>query len=382
MIYLDNAATSFPKPTNVIEEINRCLTEYAANPGRGGHALSLQAGRAVWEARARVADFFGIEDPTHLAFTKGATESINTALYGLLMPQDHVITTSMEHNAVMRPLKTLERDCSIDITIIPANRNGEIDMEVFRNSFRKNTKLVVSTLSSNVNGTIMPIQQIGQTCRSKEVLSLLDASQGAGSVPIDVTELSVDMMAFPGHKGLFGPPGVGGLYVSECVSLRPLTQGGTGSQSEQLYQPVEMPDLLESGTLNTPGIVGMAAGVDYITRCGMESLNEKKYQWVSMLHETLQKLDNVIIYSNDEPSKNSGIVAFNFIGVPSTEVCYVLDKQYEIATRGGLHCAPAAHGTLGTMKNGVVRISPSSMNSLEEIQKACQALAEISLKLK
>lgn len=381
MIYLDNAATSFPKPEEVINQMNECMTVYAANPGRGGHALSLRAGRAVWEAREQISDFFGVSDPTRLAFTKGATEAINAALYGFLKPGDHVITTAMEHNAVIRPLKTMERDAGIEITIIPCNIDGEIDTQDIKQNIRKNTRLVVSTLSSNVNGMVMPVKQIGQICKSHGIAYLLDASQGAGSIPINVIEMSVDMMAFPGHKGLLGPPGIGGLYIKEGLQLRPLTQGGTGSHSECLYQPEEMPDLMESGTLNTPGIVGMAAGVGYIQRLGINTISEQKNLWVRMLHETLSQLKNVSIYSDSDQHKNSGIVAFNFHEVSSTEVCYVLDKVYQICARGGLHCAPVAHETLGTTETGIVRISPSHINSIEEINKTCDALVEISKKL-
>jgi len=381
MIYLDNAATSFPKPIEVINQMHECMTVYAANPGRGGHALSLRAGRAVWEAREQISDFFGIGDPTRLAFTKGATEALNTALYGYLKPGDHVITTAMEHNAVIRPLKTMERDMGIEITIIPCNHDGEINPEDIKQDIRKNTRLVTSTLSSNVNGLIMPVKQIGQICKSYEIPFLLDASQGAGSIPIDVIEMSVDLMAFPGHKGLMGPPGIGGLYIKEGLTLRPLTQGGTGSHSESLFQPEEMPDLMESGTLNTPGIVGMAAGVGYIQRIGINTITEQKNFWVRMLHETLSQLKNVSIYSDSNQHKNSGIVAFNFQGVSSTEVSYVLDKVYNICARGGLHCAPVAHDALGTTEIGIVRISPSHLNSLEEIIKTCDALVAISTKL-
>jgi len=381
MIYLDNAATSFPKPKEVINQMSECMTEYAANPGRGGHSLSLRAGRAVWEARELISDFFGISDPTRLAFTKGATEAINTALYGCLKPGDHVITTAMEHNAVIRPLKTMERDAGIEISIIPCNKSGEINPDDIKKRIRKNTRLVVSTLSSNVNGMTMPVKQIGQICQSHGVAFLLDASQGAGSIPINVIEMCVDMMAFPGHKGLLGPPGIGGLYIREGMPLRSLTQGGTGSHSECLYQPEEMPDLMESGTLNTPGIVGMATGIGYIQRFGIDTIAEQKNLSVHMLHETLSQLGNVNIYSVCGQNKNSGIVAFNFHGVSSTEVCYVLDKVYHICVRGGLHCAPVAHDTLGTTETGIVRLSHGHLNSEQEIQQVCDALTEVSMKL-
>ncbi len=381
MIYLDNAATSYPKPEKVYEEINKCLREYCANPGRGGHAMSIASGKAVLEARELLSEFFNCRNPMQLSFTKNATEALNIAIKGCLRPGDHVITTCMEHNSVIRPLRTLERDLGIEITIIKGDEFGELDPEEVRKAIGKNTKLIVSTLSSNVNGIIMPVKEIGRIARESGVLFLLDGSQGAGSIQIDVEDMNIDLLAFPGHKGLMGPQGIGGLYVREGVSTAPLLQGGTGSNSEYVYQPDFMPDLLESGTLNTPGIVGLGAGVDFINGFGIRNIQFHKHQLVKRLHEGIEELKGVKLYSKKDMENNSGIVAMNFTEADSTEVSYVLDKVYGIATRAGLHCSPVSHGILGTVKSGIVRFSVGCFNTLEEIDRTLEALREIASNL-
>lgn len=381
MIYLDNAATSYPKPEKVYEEINKCMREYCANPGRGGHAMSIASGKAVLEAREILSEFFNCKNSMQLSFTKNATEALNIAIKGCLRPGDHVITTCMEHNSVIRPLRTLERDLGIEITLIKGDEFGEIDPEEVRKAIGKNTKLIVSTLSSNVNGIIMPVKEIGRIARESGVLFLLDGSQGAGSIRIDVEDMNIDLLAFPGHKGLMGPQGIGGLYVREGVSIDPLLQGGTGSNSEYVYQPDFMPDLLESGTLNTPGIVGLGAGVDFINGFGIRNIQLHKHQLVKRLHEGIEELKGVKIYNKKDMENNSGIVAMNFTEADSTEVSYVLDKVYGIATRAGLHCSPVSHGILGTVKSGIVRFSVGCFNTLEEIDRTLEALREIASNL-
>lgn len=378
MIYLDNAATSFPKPERVYDEINKCMREYCANPGRGGHAMSICSGRAVMEAREVVCDFFGISDVMQLSFTKNATEALNIAIKGYLNPGDHVITTSMEHNSVIRPLKTLERDSGVFVSIIKGNEFGEINPADIKKQIRPNTKLIVTTLSSNVNGIILPVKEIGSIAKETGVAYLLDASQGAGTIKIDVGEMNIDMLAFPGHKSLLGPQGTGGLYVKEGVKLKSIFQGGTGSNSENLYQPEIMPDLLESGTLNTPGIIGLRYGIDFINSFGIENIKSYKYLLIKKLHEGIEGLAGIEIYSKNDMDNNSGIVAFNFNEVDSTEVSYVLDRAFQIATRAGLHCAPLAHETLGTLKKGIVRLSIGCFNTIDEIDFTINSIKEIA----
>jgi cysteine desulfurase / selenocysteine lyase len=380
MIYLDNAATSFPKPECVYEEIDRCMRKYCANPGRGGHSMSIEAGRAVTEARDIVCEFFNIDNPMQLSFTKNATEALNIAIKGCLKPGDHVITTCMEHNSVMRPLKTLERDSGIELTTVKGSALGEIEPEDIEHNIKKNTRLIVCTLSSNVNGIVMPVKDIGSIARQAGILYLVDASQGAGSIPVDIADQNIDMLAFPGHKGLFGPQGSGGLFVRDGIKLKPLMEGGTGSNSEYVYQPEMMPDLLESGTVNTPGIIGLCTGIKYITSRGIEGIREYKHKLIQRLIQGIADIKGIKLYSRYEKSNNSGIVAINLDGYDSTELSYILDKDYGIATRAGLHCAPFAHRILGTDRIGLVRFSVSCLNTLQEIDIAIKALKKISKK--
>ncbi len=381
MIYLDNAATSFPKPEKVYEEVLRCMKEYCANPGRGGHAMSIKAGMEIMKARERIAGFFNIGNPLHIAFTKNATEALNVAIKGVLKNGDHVITTCMEHNSVIRPLKTLERDMGIELTIVKGDEFGELDPADFKKHIRSNTRLIISTFSSNVNGIVMPVKEIGRIAAENGILFLLDASQGAGSSRIDVADMNINMLAFPGHKGLLGPQGTGGLYICEGLKIDSIMQGGTGSNSENVYQPEIMPDSLESGTLNTPGIVGLSVGIDFIESFGLENVGFYKHMLVKRLHEGIEEIKGIKLYSKKEQDKNTGIVAMNFDEVESTEVSYVLDKAYGIATRAGLHCAPLAHETLNTFKNGVVRFSVSNFNTLDDIDNTLVALREIAINL-
>jgi len=381
MIYLDNAATSFPKPACVIKEIDRCLNEYCANPGRGGHVLSVKAGLAVTQVREMVCRLFNIPDPMSLALTKNATEALNIAIKGVIEPGCHVITSSMEHNAVTRPLKTLERDLGIAVTTVAGNEYGEIDPEDIKKEIRSNTRLIICTLSSNVNGIIMPVPEIGWIAREAGIAFLLDASQGAGSIPVDVMAQNIDMLAFPGHKGLMGPQGTGGLYVREGLRLRSLMEGGTGSNSEDPYQPGFMPDLLESGTLNTPGIVGLGAAAGYVGAVGTERIRIYKHMLVNMLSEGLSVIPGIKLYSLNSISRNSGIVAINLKDMDSVELSYMLDKDFGICTRAGLHCSPSAHRKLGTLNRGIVRFSAGYFNTASDIIRTIDAVDKISRKI-
>jgi cysteine desulfurase / selenocysteine lyase len=381
MIYLDNAATSFPKPERVYDEILKCMREYCANPGRGGHSMSIASGKAVIDARETICNFFNIKNAMQVCFTKNATEALNVAIKGFLKPGDHCLTTSMEHNSVIRPLKTMERDNGLSLTIIKGNIFGEINPEEFRKQIKPNTKLIISTLSSNVNGIIMPVKEIGKIAKEYGVKFLLDASQGAGALKIDVEDMNIDMLAFPGHKSLLGPQGTGGLYINEGIKITSIFQGGTGSNSENIYQPEFMPDLLESGTLNTAGIVGLRYGIDFINSFGLENIENYKYLLIKRLHEGLENLKGIKIYSKNIYNNNSGIFAFNFNTIDSNEVSYVLDKAYGIASRAGLHCAPLAHETLGTIKKGIVRLSVGCFNTIDEIDLTINALEEIAKEL-
>ncbi len=376
MIYLDNAATSFPKPERVYREMDRCLREYCANPGRGGHVMSIKAGEAVMKARETICSFFNFSNPLQMCFTKNATEALNIAIKGCLSRGDNVITTSMEHNSVIRPLKTLENEGVISLTIARANEFGEISPENIRQLINQSTKLIVCTLSSNVNGTIMPFREIGEIAKKSGVLFLLDASQGAGTIKIDMGEMCIDMLAFPGHKCLLGPQGTGALLIREGIVLNPILQGGTGSNSENMYQPDFMPDALESGTVNTPGIIGLGYGIDFISSCGRDAVKQYKGYLFEKLYNGVSNIPGIHIYSR--AANNSGVLAINIAELDSNEVCYILDRRYGIETRAGLHCAPMAHETIGTMGRGVVRFSMGCFNTIEEIDRTLMAIKEIA----
>lgn len=380
MIYLDNAATSFPKPECVYEGIDKCLREYCANPGRGGHAMSVKAGLAVVDARETICGLFGIHDSMRLCFTKNATEALNLAIKGVVTQGCGVITTAMEHNSVMRPLRTLEKAMGIELTVVNGNELGEVDPDSIKKEIKSNTVLIICTLSSNVNGVIMPIREIGRVAREAGVYFLLDASQGAGSIEIDVEKDFIDMMAFPGHKGLMGPQGTGCLYVRDGIPIRPLMEGGTGSNSEYQYQPEIMPDLLESGTLNTPGIVGLGQGARYVSEVGVRNIRVYKHSLIELLYDGLKDIKGMTFYSVPDIKRNSGILAVNLAGLDSTELSYILDHEYGIATRAGLHCAPSAHSILGTLTRGIVRLSVGYMNSRDDILETVKAMQEVSVK--
>jgi cysteine desulfurase/selenocysteine lyase len=381
IVYLDNAATSYPKPYKVYEEIQKCLMNYCANPGRSGHKMSIYAGNAVYEARKTISDFFNINNSLRLCFAKNATEALNIVIKGILKPGDHVITTSMEHNSVLRPLKYVEKDLGVEVTIVWGNNFGEIDPDSIRQNIKKNTVLIAASLSSNVNGTILPVEEIGKISREHGLLFLLDSAQGAGSVNIDVERMNVDFLAFSGHKGLFGPPGTGGLYVRDGINLCPLLHGGTGSNSKSEEQPGLMPDLFESGTLNLPGVIGLAAGIKFIRNIGQENIEYYKQLLLTRFYESIKDIRGIKIYSLTGNNKNSGILAINFSGYDSSEIASILDAQYGIATRGGFHCAPLAHETLGTGTQGLVRFSMGCFNTIEEVDYTANALKVISGKL-
>jgi cysteine desulfurase/selenocysteine lyase len=380
MIYFDNAATSYPKPDIVLKEINRCMSCYCANPGRGGHEMAIFSAKAINRSREVISSFFNIKNPMQLCFTKNATEALNMGIKGILRCGAHVLTTSMEHNSVIRPLKTLEKKGDIELTIIKADRKGYVNANEFNKKIKKNTRLIVCTLSSNVNGMILPVKEIGEVARNCGIVFLVDGSQGAGSIVINVEEMNIDMLAFPGHKGLLGPQGTGGLYVRDGLKVSTIVEGGTGSQSENIYQPELMPDALESGTLNTPGIIGLSSGINFINEYGINNIRLYKHLLVKRFIDGVSDIKGVILYSSDDMEENSGIVALNIEGMDSTEVSHILDKKFKIATRAGFHCAPLAHKTLGTFETGVVRFSFGCFNTIDEIDYTIDALKEISAK--
>ncbi len=380
IIYLDNAATSFPKPEATIEAMEKYSREIGANPGRSGHGLSIDAGRIIYETREALASLFNIDDPLRIALTKNSTEALNIALLGSLHSGDHVITTSMEHNSVMRPLRYLE-SCGIKLTVVPCSPRGELEPDNISKAFQKNTKLVVMTHASNVTGTILPISDVGRIVREKgDVIFCVDAAQTAGALPIDVEQMMIDVLAFTGHKSLYGPQGTGGLYIREGLEKRiqPLMRGGTGSRSEFEEQPDFMPDKYESGTPNTVGYAGFYAGIEFVLKQSVENIREKEKNLTARFRRQLLDLQNqVIFYGPVEVSQQTAVISFNIKNVTPSDAALYFEEKHGILCRPGLHCAPAAHRTIGTFSQGAVRFSFSLFTSEADIDTAATAVRKL-----
>lgn len=377
MIYLDNAATTWPKPETVVQAMQKAIKEQGGNPGRSGHRLSLAAGKAIEKTRILLARLFNAPAPGRIVFTLNATEAINLGLKGILRPGDHVISGTMEHNAVARPLEAL-KERGIEATRVHTSPQTGIDPDDLRAAIKGNTKMVVLGHASNVTGTINPVGEIGRLCRERGIVFLVDAAQTAGYFPIDVQELCIDLLAFPGHKGLLGPQGTGGLYISPDVSPLPLREGGTGSDSQSLIQPTQSPDRYESGTPNTPGIAGLGAGVAFILERGTENIRAHEHALVDRLLTGLQDIPGAILYGPPPGAERAGAVSLNIGGVDPLQVAVILDQAFDIAVRSGLHCAPDAHRETGTLNGGAIRISPGFFNSEEDIDGCLAALNSIA----
>ncbi|WP_380164895.1 aminotransferase class V-fold PLP-dependent enzyme [Kroppenstedtia sanguinis] len=375
MIYLDNAATTWPKPATVLKSVEDHLTNYGANPGRGGHQLSRLAGEKVEETRRRLAGLFQIPDPRNLIFCQNGTHGINLSLKGWLNPGDHVVATSWEHNAVVRPLEMLKKNQGIEVDYIPPGAEEPVDLHRLERALGSRTRLIVATHASNVTGVLLPVGEIGNIARRWGIPLLVDAAQTAGVVPIDVESMGISMLAFSGHKGLMGPQGTGGLYISPKLSLRPLMEGGTGSYSEQLMQPEERPTGFESGTPNTPGIVGLNAGLQFLSEQGMESIWRHELDLAQQISEGLSRMEGIHLYT--PASSTVPVISFNVEGVDGNEVAAILDQHYNIAVRPGFHCAALAHQTLGTADTGTIRVSPGFFNKDQDVEVLLQAVGEI-----
>ncbi|MCT4565534.1 MAG: aminotransferase class V-fold PLP-dependent enzyme [Maledivibacter sp.] len=376
MIYLDNAATSYPKPEEVYKAVDKCMREYGANPGRSGHKLALKAGRAIYETRELMCKLFNIDNPMQIILTSNATDSLNLAIKGLLKEGDHVITSGMEHNSLIRPIKALE-EIGVENTIIECDSEGFIKLDKLREAIKGNTKLIAVTHASNVTGTLMPIGEIGEIAKESNIPLLVDAAQTAGVYDIDVQKMNIDLLAFPGHKGLMGPQGTGALYIGEGIKLRHMKEGGTGSKSESLLQPDIIPDRYESGTPNTSGIVGLGAGIKYILDIGLDNIRKHEEELTKYMIDGLRKLDKVKIYGPLDAKKKASVISINIGDLDSSEVSYILDQAFNIAVRSGLHCAPLAHKTVGTFEQGTVRFSIGYFNTKQDIDRALEAIHKI-----
>ncbi len=377
MIYFDNAATSWPKPVEVWKAMEHCIRNTGANPGRAGHRMALEAGRLVDEARELLASLFNISNPDQIVFTLNATEALNLAIKGLLKPGDHVITSSVEHNSVTRPLYVLQNN-GVEVTKVSCAKDATIKTRDIEKAIKANTVAIVITHASNVTGTLMPIGEIGRLAKKKGLRFIVDAAQTAGVFELDVSFMGIHLLAFPGHKGLYGPTGVGGLYLAGNVELTPLKEGGTGSSSKTPWQPEILPERYESGTVNSVGIAGLAAGLKFIRREGMERIRKHEMELTRRFLEGAERIKGLTIYGPAEIYERAPVISFSLEGKNSALVGGVLDKQYNIACRAGLHCAPDAHRTLGTLEQKLVRFSFSYFNNEEEIDHSLHALAEIA----
>ncbi len=366
MPYFDNAATSFPKPEPVYRAMDEFMRHNAGNPGRGTHRISLAAGEMVDHTRGLLAELFNAPDPQRVIFASNTTDAINLALYGLLNPGDHVVTTTMEHNAVVRPLRALEKQ-GVQISRVPCAPNGSVEAQAMLAAMRPETRLVVMTHASNVAGTILPLAEVGAGVRARGAFLLVDAAQSAGVLPIDVQAMNIDLLAFPGHKGLYGPPGTGGLVVGKRVTLRPVRQGGTGTRSEEEEQPASLPEGFETGTVNSVGIAGLGAGVRFLLDEGVERVRAHEAALVRQLLDGLKTIPGLRVYGPEDPEARVGVVSIRLEHWEPMDLGVALDQDYDLAVRTGLHCAPLAHRTIGTFPTGTVRISPGYFNTPEQM---------------
>ena len=375
MIYLDNGATSFPKPAEAMGAMAECMSRYCGNPGRSGHYMSMKTGEEVYHARRKVAGLFNIEKAERLIFTKNTTEALNLGLLGFLNSGDHVITTSMEHNSVLRPLKTLE-NCGIEHTIVKGDSYGRISAAQIRQAIKPHTRMIVMTAASNVTGTKMPVTEVGLIASENNMIFMLDGAQAAGSTEIDVKAMNIDMLAFPGHKGLLGPLGTGALYVREGLSLRPLMTGGTGTESKSRVQPIDFPEGFEAGTINAPGIIGLGTSVEFINKIGPAVIGKYEEELIAFLEEDLRNMSHIRLYG-PKPHEKTGICLLNCTGLGAEEVTARLNDEFGIAVRGGFHCAGLAHKTIGTWQTGAVRVSVGPYNTKQDMKALAEALWKI-----
>jgi cysteine desulfurase/selenocysteine lyase len=380
MIYFDNAATSWPKPPGVAEAMVHFLSEVGANPGRAAHRRAIESGRILYDAREAVCELFHAPDPLRVVFGKNVTEALNLVLKGLLRPGDHVVTSSMEHNSMMRPLRALEQK-GVRVTVVGCSPQGVLDPADVEAAIRPDTKLVALNHASNVVGTLLPLAEAGAICRQRDLPLLVDAAQTAGAYPIDVQAARIDLLAFTGHKSLGGPMGTGGLIVGQRVDeaqMEPLIRGGTGSRSEHEVQPDFLPDMYESGTPNVVGLAGLRVGVRWVLERGVEAIRAHEVALARALIHGLSRIDGVTVYGTLDAELQTATVSFNVVGMEPSEVGLRLDDDYGIMCRVGLHCAPTAHKTLGTFPDGTVRFGLSAFNTMDEVEAALTAVGELA----
>jgi cysteine desulfurase family protein len=378
-IYLDHAATSWPKPDAVIKAMVDFNANVGANPGRSGHRRSIEAGRIIFDARERIATLLGADDPQSVIFTRNATEGLNTVLHGMLQPGDHVVTSSMEHNSVMRPLQALAKQ-GVERTVVRCSATGEVALDDLTAAIQKKTRMIVWTHASNVTGTIMPVTDIAKVAHSHGLVFCVDAAQTAGCVPIHVLQDDIDILVFTGHKSLNGPQGTGGFYIRTGMEgqIRPLEYGGTGSRSEFEEHPEFMPDRFESGTPNTIGIAGLGAGAAHVAALGVAAVRRQEIALTGLLMDGLGAIPGVKICGDRDPSRRTALVSFTLDGISPSDLALQLDERFDILSRPGLHCAPSAHRTIGTFPEGTVRFSFGLSTEKGEILTAVKAVERLA----
>ena len=376
MIYLDSSATSFLKPPQVAEAVFRSFNTIG-NAGRGAHAPTLNASRLIYDTREKLAALFGTPDPSRIAFTCNATEALNIAIHGAIHPGEHVITTACEHNSVLRPLYLKEKE-GTELTIIPADKKGRIRYDLLESSVKSNTSAIVLTHASNLSGNVTDLAFVSNFTKKHGLLLIVDASQTAGSLPINVVKMGIDILCFTGHKGLFGPQGTGGLYVREGLTLSPLKSGGSGVHSFDRQHPTDMPTALEAGTLNGHGIAGLNAGLDYILSTGVKNIHAKEFSLARRFVNGISDISDLKLYGDIDAPLRTPIISLNIGNMSSASVSDILWEDYEICVRAGAHCAPLMHKTFGTEKQGAVRFSFSCFNTETEIDTAIRAMHEIA----
>lgn len=377
IIYLDHAATSWPKPPEVLEAMKQAMESAAANPGRGSHRMAVNASRVLYQTRRTLATLFKVNNPNDIALTGNTTEALNLAIKGYLAEGDHVIATMIEHNSVRRPLEYLKRTRGIQVDYISVDEYGQIDLKEVERSFNKRTKLVVCSHSSNLLGSILPVKEIGELAVRYGAVLLVDAAQSAGMLSIDVDDMNIGMLAFPGHKGLMGPQGTGGLYISPNLDLEPLMHGGTGSQSEAIEQPTVRPDRYEAGTPNTIGYAGLQAAVEKVLELKTDNIYCHEWELTQRMIEGLSSIRGIKILGPKLGQPRTGIVSFVVEERDASELAFKLDREYGIAVRAGFHCTPLAHMAVGTENTGAVRASVGVWTSKEDVDLMVEAMAKI-----
>lgn len=376
-IYLDNAATSFPKPESVYQALDRFARHDLANPGRAGHRMALAAERALDDGRHRLNQFFHGEAPERFVFTLNCTDALNMAFKGVLRPGDHVITSDLEHNSISRPLRQMELDGKIALTRLQADGGGTLNPDDVRHAITPKTRLIALTHASNVVGTVQPIADIGKIVRERDLLFLVDVAQTAGVMPIDVQTMNIDLLAFPGHKSLLGPTGTGALYVGPRAKVGVWREGGTGGDSSSETQPKEFPYFLEGGTPNVLGVAGLAAGIQYVEQQGVDKIRRHEVELTERLWKRLDEIGGFQVFGHRDLARRVGTLSFRSEALPAAELGGILDQAFDIAIRPGLHCAPYIHRALGTFPEGAVRVSPGAFNTEADIDQLAAALAEI-----